>query len=121
MKVKKSKTGTTKALPESQQQRPDAVDLAALRQEITKLIGNDALQMVAATIEQVHQGHYQALKYLFEVIGLYPATDEPDAHEQDSLAKTLLKYLGVPEGKSLQGETKAIGFRDHPADRGAVE
>jgi|SRR5579863_2736920 len=77
-----------------------AVDLAALRQQINDLVGKDALQMVAKTIEQVHNGHYQALKYLFEMIGLYPATTTPQEMPQDSLASTLLQCLGVPEGEN---------------------
>ena len=75
----------------------ETVDLEALRQQITTLVGDDALQMVANTIEQVHQGHYQALKYLFEVIGLFPATATSEARGEDSLAATLLSYLGVSE------------------------
>lgn len=53
--------------------------------------------MVEDTIEEVGKGHYLGMKYLFEMIGLYPATAEDDSPIQDSLAATLLRRLGLPE------------------------
>jgi len=53
--------------------------------------------MVRTTIEQVQGGHYQALKYLFEMIGLYPATGAQEESQEDSLATTLLRHLGISE------------------------
>jgi len=53
--------------------------------------------MVETTIEQVQNGHYQALKYLFEMIGLYPAVGAPEGSQEDSLARTLLRHLGISE------------------------
>ncbi|MBZ5572375.1 MAG: hypothetical protein LAO09_10920 [Acidobacteriia bacterium] len=84
-----------------------AVDLVALRQQITALVGNEALRMVAETVRQVHKGHYQALKYLFEMVGLYPASGTLEAPGEDSLAATLLNYLGVSES-TKKGETARL-------------
>ena len=53
--------------------------------------------MVETTIEQVQNGHYQALKYLFEMIGLYPAAGAQETPPEDSLVKTLLRHLGISE------------------------
>ncbi len=75
----------------------EALDLAALRQQITSLVCAEAVPMVETTIEQVQNGHYQALKYLFEMIGLYPATGAQEASQEDSLARTLLRHLGISE------------------------
>jgi len=75
----------------------EALDLVALRQQITSLVAAEALPMVETTIEQVQNGHYQALKFLFEMIGLYPATGTQEASQEDSLAKTLLRHLGISE------------------------
>lgn len=77
------------------------IDLSAVRQQIVNLVANDAVQMVAATIEQVNNGHYQALKSLFEMIGLFPATIPPETLEDDSLAKTLLARLDILEEADL--------------------
>ena len=53
--------------------------------------------MVETTIEQVQSGHYQALKYLFEMIGLYPATAVKDTPDEDSLAEILLHHLEISQ------------------------
>lgn len=77
---------------------PQPINLAEIRRQITDLVGNGAVGMVANTIEEVGKGHYLGMKYLFEMIGLYPATAANDAPIQDSLAATLLRRLGLPEG-----------------------
>jgi hypothetical protein len=47
------------------------------------------------------------MKFLFEMIGLYPATLTDDAPVQDSLAATLLRRLGLAEEAILEsGVTK---------------
>jgi hypothetical protein len=73
------------------------VDLAEIRQQITNLVGNDAVGMVEITMEEVGKGHYLGMKYLFEMIGLYPATGEEGALVPDSMAAVLMRRLGLPE------------------------
>ena len=75
----------------------EPLDLVALRQQISSLVCAEALPMVETTIEQVQNGHYQALKHLFEMIGLYPTTGAQEGSQEDSLAKTLLRHLGISE------------------------
>ncbi len=53
--------------------------------------------MVESTMEEVGKGHYLGMKYLFEMIGLYPATSADDRPLEDSLAAILLRSLGLPE------------------------
>ena len=74
-----------------------AVDLAEIRQQITNLVGNDAVGMVEITMEEVGKGHYLGMKYLFEMIGLYPAAGEDGVLVPDSMAAVLLRRLGLPE------------------------
>jgi len=45
------------------------MDLAAIRDGITSLVGNQAIGMVKTTIREVEKGHFPAMKYLFEMIG----------------------------------------------------
>ena len=73
------------------------VDLDAVREHITALVGNSAVAMVETAIEAVGEGHYQAMKYLFEMIGLYPEVKLEDNPQEDSLAKLLLHHLGIAE------------------------
>jgi len=48
--------------------------LEAIRQQICDLVGSQAVGLVETTIGEVDKGHYGEMKYLFEIIGLYPAT-----------------------------------------------
>ena len=73
------------------------VDLAVVRGQITNLVGNRAVKMVTTTMNEVDKGHYLAMKYLFEMIGLCPATTPEGPLSEDSLAKTLLRRLRLPE------------------------
>jgi hypothetical protein len=73
------------------------VDLGVIGEQITNLVGNRAIEMVEITMEEVDKGHYLAMKYLFEMIGLCPATAPEGAIQEDSLAKTLLRRLRFPE------------------------
>ncbi len=77
-------------------------DLTAIREQITNLVGNEAVGMVETTIAEVEKGHYLALKYLFEMIGLYPTTRTEDTPGEDSLARTLLRRLGF-SGRDFSG------------------
>jgi hypothetical protein len=73
------------------------VDLRVVRERITNLVGNCAVGMVKTTMSEVNKGHYLAMKYLFEMIGLCPATTPEGTVQEDSLAKTLLRRLRLPE------------------------
>jgi hypothetical protein len=75
-----------------------STDLASLRCEITGLVARNAVGMVQQAIDAVREeGQYQAIKYLFEMIGLYPAAAQDESHGQDSLARSLLERLGLPQ------------------------
>jgi hypothetical protein len=75
------------------------VELTSLRRQITELVARNAVAMVQQAIDAVNEeGQYQAIKYLFEMVGLYPASAVEDSPIEDSLVKTLLHHLGLPEG-----------------------
>jgi hypothetical protein len=94
-----------------------AVDLGALRQRITGMVGAKACGMVQKTMAEVDKGHYAAMKFLFEMIGLYPATPQEQAPQEDSLARTLLRRMGFPEEPTLAPEVT----KDCQPERVAVE
>ena len=75
-----------------------STDLCALRLTITELVAGNAVGMVQQAIDAVkEEGQYQAIKYLFEMIGLYPAAAQGASPVQESLAWTLMQQLGLPE------------------------
>ncbi len=74
------------------------IDLPSLGREVTELVAKNAVPIVRQAIESVtEEGQYQAIKCLFEMIGLYPAAAQDESPLQDSLARTLLDRLGLPE------------------------
>jgi hypothetical protein len=82
-----------------------AVDLAAVQTEIGNLVGNAAVEMVETTIGEANKGHYAAMKFLFELVGLYPAqAREEEIPVEDGLAKMLFKRLGMPAESVLDPE-----------------
>jgi|KBSMisStandDraft_5_1062788.scaffolds.fasta_scaffold1353928_1 hypothetical protein len=74
-------------------------DVAAIQEEIRNLVCGAAIEMVQSTIEEVKKGHYSAMKFLFEMVGLHIETDgtvtDPEAN---MTAETLCQRLGIPTG-----------------------
>ncbi len=62
--------------------------------------------MAKAAVEEAKKGHLSELKYLFEMSGLYPAASQPESAVEDSLAKTLLRRLRLPEESMLEAESE---------------
>ena len=97
-KAKAGKAGKSpKKRPSVPRKALKQVDLSVVREQITNLVGNRAVDMVETTMDEIDKGHYLAMKYLFEMIGLCPATTPEEAPEEDSLARTLLRRLRLPE------------------------
>ena len=78
----------------------EPVELSAVREEIKNLVGNAAAEMVRNGIAEANEGHYAAMKFLFELVGLYPANDGgAEGDDGDGLAKALWSRLGVGEAE----------------------
>ena len=69
-----------------------------LRPQIKAIVTSNAVDMIQAMVSHAKKGQYQCLKYLFELIGLYPATVDDEAQHDDCLAQFLLNRLGIPKG-----------------------
>lgn len=79
--------------------------------------------MVEAAIAEVKKGHYLPMKFLFEVVGIYPPSAGVESPEDNSLAKILLKSLGIdPEFIRPQTKVSEDSLESWPCARGdAVE
>ncbi len=98
MKRAKSRVGKNASRVCSRRTSAKPVDLTAIREEIRNLVGNAAAEMVENGIEEANKGHYSAMKFLFELVGLYPAGEGVEQNpEEDGLAKALFSRLGVME------------------------
>jgi hypothetical protein len=100
-------------------QADPAEELSELRRRISELVARNAVPMVQQAIDAVREeGQYQAIKYLFEMIGLYPASAQDDSESQDSLAQVLLEQLGLASvlpNKSLPHRRAEVSQR-HPVE-----
>jgi hypothetical protein len=88
-------------------EHPEPLALERLREEIKCQVGNEAENIVKSLIEEARKGNCAPAKYLFEMIGLYPAgvqEQQQENPEEDSLARTLLRRLGLPEEPILESE-----------------
>jgi hypothetical protein len=74
------------------------VDLGEVRQEIARIVGTQATVIAQSVVDEGKKGNLEPVKYLFEMIGLYPAPDGPGMNPgEDSLVKRLLQRLELPE------------------------
>jgi len=101
LRKKKAKSKRTKAAKKagkkSSPRTKKPVDFVRVRQSIANLVGNSAKAIATEVIKVAKTGQLAPARYLFEVVGIYPKTEETEAKPQeDSLAHTLLKRMGLP-------------------------
>jgi hypothetical protein len=74
------------------------LNLGEVRDRVRRVIAEKAEKMTNANAEEASKGYLPQLKYLFEVLGLYPATaaEEPEAAESNDLARVLLRRFNFP-------------------------
>jgi len=77
--------------------------------------------MVEITIGEVKKGRYLAMKFLFEMTGIYPATGSEMAPAGDALAKTLLQRLNLKDPPEANTPASAEPEGSAPAECNAVE
>jgi hypothetical protein len=117
----KSKSGRRRSAASVSRTSRKAVDLALIRERIQNQVGNAASGMVASGIEEANKGHYAAMKFLFELVGLYPTVEGAEEGEaEDGLARTLFRRLGVAE-EGLTGDVTDDAERTPGSEANAVE
>lgn len=86
--------------PAKKDERNDAkkpVDMVQARENVSDLVKEAAADIANGVIKVAKTGQLASAKYLFEAVGLYPATGQmPDMPVEDSLAHTLLRRMGLP-------------------------
>lgn len=93
-------------------QSPGA-DIPSLRREICALVAKNAVGMVQSTVDAVNEGgQYQAMKFLFEMVGLFPASLDEGDGEENSLSRILLESLGIREITDSEGSKKLTADKD---------
>ncbi len=66
-----------------------AIDRRAVCTRITNHVYGEAENIVSKMIDFAKEGNCQAMKYLFEMAGLFPAAAESEEGEKDTLSSRL--------------------------------
>jgi hypothetical protein len=94
-----------------------AVNVGDLRQKITELVAHNAVAMVQCAIDGVmEEGQYQAIKYLFEMVGIYPAVAGEAEEPDDCLSQVLLQHLGIGMSEGAQLAVDPGDVEMHPVE-----
>lgn len=110
------KSASKKASVKSKSRKP--VDMQAIREAIANRVGAEAVDICAALAEEAKKGELTPAKFLFEMIGLYPASampangDEESDQEQEEgndLAQVLLRRLSLAGGETEKDLPLAAG------------
>ena len=106
MKKTSRKTSTKKSVS-----GPEKV--AVTRDKVSHVIAEHAPKMTEAMAAEAEKGHLPAFKYLFELLGIYPApaVEQPEAEDSNDLARVLLNRFDFPY-KGPAEEEAAEGSKD---------
>jgi hypothetical protein len=94
---KKEKTALKKATKKNSLKPEKEVDFRRVRIIIAGMVEKSAELICLKVLEVAKTGQLAPAKYMFEAVGLFPATErEARARPENSLAFTLLKRMGLP-------------------------
>lgn len=93
---KKAGRGAKKSTPKNP--ASDPVNVPEIREKVRQLIAAKVEQMVGANADEASKGQLAPLKFLFEVLGVYPDSGEaePEAEDGNDLARVLLNRFQFP-------------------------
>jgi hypothetical protein len=95
-KTKAKKHTGKKSAPASDCRAKSKEEIQKARNGVTNVIVDGSVEMAARVVQSVAEGgQITALKYLWEISGLFPSEAEADDGEPDSLAKILLERMGI--------------------------
>jgi hypothetical protein len=105
-KAKGKAAAKKSAAKKSAAKKKKGKDIVEVRQNINELVKDSAEDIATSVIEvATRTGQLASAKYLFEAIGLYPATEQTAATPvAGSLAFTLLKRMGLPTEPMINEE-----------------
>ncbi len=116
MKKVTAKAKTSKSKGSSGRGSRKPVAFETVRKRIDTLVGNRAVGVVENALDEADKGHFPAMKYLFEMVGLYPATKREETPGEESLARTLLERLELPEEVGGKKDKNGVEATARPTD-----
>ncbi len=99
MKKKGKKTGKKRGSKTSRGASGKKLDPAKVREDIAGIVKSRARKITIAVADKAGHGELAPAKFLFEMAHIYPQPPEGSvpAENEESLAKTLLDRLNIPE------------------------
>jgi hypothetical protein len=74
------------------------LDVAQVREQIAGMVRANAIELVAALVESAKKdGDLARTKYFLEIAKIFPAPEGGEETNEDSLVRTLMQALGIPE------------------------
>lgn len=98
------------------------VDFGKARSSVHKLARGSLVEITKKIAASAMKGNLPAAKYLFEMAGVYPVSEQAgNGIEEGSIAETLLKYLGLPTTLKSDDEPPTLAeSSDEPHDESAT-
>jgi hypothetical protein len=104
--AKTKKSTVKKGAPQAVSPATSKKEMQKVRDEVRNVIVGRSVELAARVVQSVTEsGQVAALKYLWEISGLFPADGEGENEEQDSLAQILIERLGLQEEPPRGGAT----------------
>jgi hypothetical protein len=93
---KKARKASRKASTKKSASGP--VDASVTHEKVLHVIAEHAEAMAEANATEAEKGHLATFKYLFELLGIYPApaVEQPEAEDSNDLARVLLNRFDFP-------------------------
>jgi hypothetical protein len=80
-------------------------DMERVRENINTLVKNSARKIATEVIKAARTGQLASARYLFEAVGLYPASEQSEARPlETTMAHQLLTRMGIPLEPVVQDE-----------------
>jgi hypothetical protein len=98
--AKKKASGKSKAKkPEKEQvSAGKPLDAAQVREQIAGMVMAKAMNLATAVVDNATaKGDLAPAKYFLEMAKIFPVPEGGEGTNQDSLARTLMQALGIPE------------------------
>ena len=97
----KTKTRTRKAAPPPDPKAKSKEEIQRVQNRVANVILDNSVEMASRVVQSVTEsGQIGALKFLWDVVNLFPAGKEMGEESPDTLAKILLERMGLDDDES---------------------
>ena len=102
----KTKTRTKKAAPPPDPKAKSKEEIQRVQNRVRNVILDGSVEMAQRVVQSVNEsGQIASLKFLWDVVGLFPKGEQTEDESPDTLAKILLERMGL-EDDDAEGESR---------------